>query len=177
MTRTWIVRLGLLTLLAQPVAAQNGIRGIDMRTELIRLHGLERFCEPERALRLDTVEYADLTGDGREEAVVRGLSCLAGTGGADVVGVVALDGDRPVMLPMADEGAGLSSPELFVGAAYTPGLAVQEGRLVRYYTMFPKDWDGRHERRGWTRTILYRWDGDGFVVSDVRDTPPPSDRL
>ena len=48
-------------------------------------------------LDVENPDYADLDGDGQEEAIYEGFTCMSGTGGMDFFGVVKLMQDGKVV--------------------------------------------------------------------------------
>lgn len=79
------------------------------------------------------VSYADLTGDGIEEAVVR-VTCTFGANGAeDTVDVWGLEGDEPAMLAGVDEPPSSLDSEL---PPTVQGVDTSDGRVVVTWSQY-----------------------------------------
>jgi hypothetical protein len=121
---------------------------------------------------LAPVLYGDLDGDGQEEAVVEGWSCLSGNGGADFRGVLKLMEDGKLSVLPIDP-----MPKTFKGRNATADLRghmvvdIKDGRLHEVYAIYTgAEANCCHE--GGERRFIYRWDGHQFVVDDMIDVPP-----
>jgi len=117
------------------------------------------------------VEYADLDGDGAEEAIVTASSCLTGTAGPDIVRVYRLAPDGGVVeMPVSQDPR-------FEGRRYDEGLCwksgsrltARGGRLVREYS----DASGLEH----PLTVFYGWSGKEFRVASVQKDPHIQARL
>jgi hypothetical protein len=121
---------------------------------------------------LAPVLYGDLDGDGLEEAVVEGWSCLSGNGGADFRGVLKLmpDGDL-VVLPIEP------MPNVFKGRNPYADLRghmvieIKDGRLHETYAIYTGA-EANCCPEGGERRFIYRWDGHRFALDDIIDVPP-----
>jgi hypothetical protein len=121
---------------------------------------------------LAPILYADLDGDGQEEAAVEGWSCLSGNGGADFRGVLKLMPDgKLVALPFE------SVPKTFKGRdpyAHLRGhmvIKITGGRFNEVYGIY----NGSEPNccaEGGERRFIYRWDGHQFALDDMIDVPP-----
>jgi hypothetical protein len=138
------------------------------------LADLETTCgDGEKPLQsLAPVLYGDLDGDGQEEAVVEGFSCLSGNGGADFRGVLKLMADGKLsFLPIEP------MPKTFKGRNPTAGLRghmvveIKHGRLHEIYAIYTGA-DANCCPEGGQRDFVYRWDGHQFIVDDMIDIPP-----
>ncbi len=154
---------------AHPEAA-DAIRKVNFRSYLLARDGLgarlaAEFCERD-PIRHVAVHYADLIGQGDEQAVVEATTCAMGNGGADITEVFRrLPDGALVSLPLDD--AGYRDGDLYAGQRRTPRLEVQRGRLTRWFMRSgdaPKG--GMLQIR---RTITYRWSNDRFVIDSVKD--------
>lgn len=121
--------------------------------------------------------YTDLTGDGREEAVVSGWSCWSGTGGPDVRGVFMLSATgTPERLPIEDHRYIVDGVNYSDGFAGHQRLRVRDGRLIEIVPVYRRG-DGNCCPEGGSRTFVYRWDGSIFVVQSVEIERPPASTL
>jgi hypothetical protein len=123
--------------------------------------------ENEQALR--NAQYADLDGDGEEEAVVVAWTPLDGTGGPSFQRVLKLTAGGDVVSLKIDDDPAFFGQE-FRGKAW---LHLENDRLVKSCPLYV----GKEPNccpEGGERRIFYRWDGKAFVVDRVRDVPPPS---
>ncbi len=121
---------------------------------------------------LAPILYADLDGDGQEEAAVEGFSCLSGNGGADFRGVLKLMPDGKLsVLPIEP------MPKTFKGRNATADLRshmvvkIKDGRLHELYAIYSGA-EANCCPEGGQRDFVYRWDGHQFVVDDMIDVPP-----
>ncbi len=179
-SRTWAMGLGpgALSLLSYFIVfASNpkSIRDIDLISYIIHRNNLVEACKgfsddsTENPIHFWEVEYADLDGDGAEEAVIEAASCAMGTGGCDIVEVLKLLPTGELRsLKITHEG--YQEPKEYDGMRSTPRLDVWDGHLVSWYTINAKDPD--KPKSGWTKTLVFKWTGDRFVVEKVLETPP-----
>jgi len=121
---------------------------------------------------LAPVLYGDLDGDGQEEAVVEGFSCLSGNGGADFRGVLKLMADGKLsILPIEP------MPKTFKGRNATADLRahmvveIKNGRLHEIYAIYTGA-EANCCPEGGQRDFVYRWDGHRFALDDIIDVPP-----
>jgi hypothetical protein len=116
--------------------------------------------------------YADLDGDGQEEAAVEGWSCLSGNGGADFWGVLKLQPSGKLAVlpidPMPKTFKGRNSYEDLRGHI---SLEIKDGRLNEVYGIY-KSSDANCCPEGGARRFIYRWDGHRFALDDMIDSPP-----
>ncbi len=159
---------------------ESGIRKINFEQFLIDSEGLQglpaKFGEdPDKVSPIKglNVEYADLTGDGEEEAVVEATTIAMGNGGADIVRIFTLD-KKNVPAELKVDNSGFKG-NLFEGQHHsTPRLGIKNGKLTCWYPMY-----GVNEKKpkaGWTRNIIYRWSGSQFVIDQVNDVPPSENK-
>jgi hypothetical protein len=165
-----------------PAGKTAGIRAIDVKafveTHLGDLNPdlaeLDTACGGgEKLLQsLAPVLYGDLDGDGQEEAVVLGWSCLSGNGGADFRGVLKLSPDGKLsVLPIEP------MPRTFKGRnAYTDlrghmVVEITNGRLHEVYAIYAGA-EANCCPEGAERRFIYRWDGHRFALDDMIDVPP-----
>ena len=120
-----------------------------------------------------TLEYGDLGGDGREEALYEGFTCYSGTGGADFFGVLKLKPDgKLVALRIAP------TPKVFKGRNPEQNLrlpkqrhAIQNGRLGVIYPVYKNEDECYTCATGGERQFVHRWDGHQFALDDIIDVP------
>ncbi len=177
--RIAIFAIGMIALSGNLVASdskkQKSIRDIDLKAYIVARDALVKNCEEflgragEDPIHFWEVEYADLDGDGSEEAVIEAATCVMGTGGCDVVEVLKLLPNSELqVLEVTHEG--YSEPPEYDGTGSTPRMDVKDGQLVSWYVIHAKT-PGK-PKRGWTKTLLYRWKDNRFVVDRVMETPP-----
>ncbi len=151
---------------------QQSIRSIDFETLLNTQFDYHTDCAV--APGVDTIKdfatiYADITGDGNEEAVITAWSCLSGTGGADVHVVYSLDNQgNPIRLPV-EESLVFEGKDYSVGIAGHVKYGVEYGSLVMRMPVY-RDGDANCCPSGGDRAFTFEWDGKSFVVSKVADT-------
>jgi uncharacterized protein YecT (DUF1311 family) len=120
------------------------------------------------AISISHLEYYDLTGHGREEAIVVASTCMTGTAGPDVHAVFTRNVSGEVVeLPFhREEGqpgfSTLKRLPVFGNPNYT--LRVEKGLLVA-------SWMDSSDREN-PLTIRYKWNGSAFVVDSVQQTGP-----
>lgn len=120
--------------------------------------------------------YHDFDDDGFDEAVVLGYSCIAGTGGADLLGVFTrTESGEVVELDVADVASASESETIHRGLRGKVGLKVLNGRLVEEYPIY-RDKDPNCCPSGGVRRFSFRWDGKAFVVDKVEDIAAEQDR-
>ena len=117
-----------------------------------------------------TVTFADLDGDGAEEAVVEATTCRMGNGGADIVEVLKLDQSQHLVSLKIDD-SDFDQGKLYDGQSWTPRLELLDGRLTRWFVMYDKG-AGSNPKKGFKRVIQFKWSGDRFVVEKVADFSP-----
>ena len=177
-TRAIIVILGALPFLGCVVifaSPPKSIRDIDLKSYIIHRDNLVEFCKGliddslESPIHFWEVEYADLDGDGAEEAVVEAATCAMGTGGCDIVEVLKLLPTGELRsLKITHEG--YQEPKEYEGVRSTPRLDVKDGHLISWYVINATDPD--KPKSGWTKTLIFKWKHDRFVVDKVVETPP-----
>lgn len=130
-------------------------------------------CESLDAIHIGHLEYFDFTGDGRQEAIVVGSTCMTGTGGPDIHSVYAGDAEGKVVeLPFLNEKGDPPLPSgkewrswIFGNANY--GLAVESGELI-------VRWSDTSDREA-PAIAWYKWDGKRFVLDHMKiDGPFPT---
>jgi uncharacterized protein YecT (DUF1311 family) len=123
-----------------------------------------KFAAPHR-LSISHLEYFDLIGNGKQQAVVVGSTCMTGTAGPDVHAVFERNAEgKVVSLPFkrVEEEKPLNRLPLFGNRNYT--LMVANGRPIAKW----KDSSDREE----PLTIHYKWDGSSFVLESMEKEGP-----
>jgi hypothetical protein len=170
---------------AKPPSATEkttGIRAIDIKpfveSHLGELNpdlaDLDTACgEGEKPLQsLAPVLYGDLDGDGQEEAVVEGWSCLSGNGGADFRGVLKLMPDGKLsVLPIEPMPKTFKGRNAYADLRGHMVVEIKDGRLHEVYGIYTAA-DANCCPEGGERRFIYRWDGQRFVLDDMIDAPP-----
>jgi hypothetical protein len=126
-----VVRKQLSALLPEAQA----IRFVDFYDYLVKLNAeLLDGCGDQDLLTINEIEFADLDHDGQEEAVVEATTCGMGTGVADITEVFKLLDKGELTALKINNG---EYENLYEGSQLSPRLNVQNGRLIRWYIMFP----------------------------------------
>jgi|SRR5580658_48322 hypothetical protein len=128
-------------------------------------------------LEVDKLEYADLDGDGQEEAIYEGFTCMSGTGGADFFGVVKLTREgKLVEMPIKPHEGPLNGRDVYRGLRGHMSLAVQNGKLVEVYPVYTDEKECEACSSGGQRRFIFHWDGSQFVLENVVNAPEQSAR-
>jgi hypothetical protein len=120
------------------------------------------------------VQYGDLDGDGQDEAVYQGFTCMSGTAGVDYFGVLKMLPDGKIV-PLAIEGQRnqfKGRHDLYQGLRGHLRLEIQNGRLVEIFPVYASEQECNACSSGGERKFVYRWDGHQFTLDDIMDTPP-----
>jgi hypothetical protein len=125
-------------------------------------------------IEVDNLDYADLDGDGREEAVYEGFTCMSGSGGMDFFGIVRLQDGKLVDMPIAPYADTFKGRYLYDGLRGHMGLAIQSGKLVETYPVYASEKECEACSTGGQRQFVFGWDGHRFVLESVVDVPEPS---
>jgi tetratricopeptide (TPR) repeat protein len=113
--------------------------------------------------------YADLDGDGDDDVVIGGYSCLSGTAGLDAMAVYRLDAaGHPARMRVTTPGRMFAGRDVFAGLRGRMRLHVEQGRLVQIFPVFRAEDANCCASAGW-RTLTYRWTGRDFVLDRVND--------
>ena len=120
------------------------------------------------------VQYGDLDGDGQDEAVYQGITCMSGTAGVDYFGVLKMLPDGKIVpLPIEGERNQFKGRHnLYEGLRGHLRLEIQNGRLVEIYPVYGNEKECNACSSGGERKFIYRWDGHQFTLDDIMDTPP-----
>ncbi len=160
--------------------AGQGIRGVDLEKFLSTHYGevnaeldLETACgEGQKPIQsVAPAIYGDLDGDGQEEAAFVAFTCLSGSGGADLFGVLKMMPDGKLAAlpiePMPKVFKGKNTYEALRGHM---NLEIKDGRLVETYPIY-EGGEANCCPEGGQRRFVYRWDGHQFVHDDMIDVP------
>lgn len=117
----------------------------------------------------DDVLFADLDGDGGDEAVVSVVCRYGANGEQHTVQVWTLDGNRPVVAGRVTE-----APETVAEASAFPpavaGVAVEGDEVVVTFTTYGDD--DPHCCPSQSTAVRYTFDGDALVAGDEPVTSP-----
>jgi hypothetical protein len=163
--------------------ALKGIRDVDLQKFLktryleIRpdLDVLEEQCPEgqDHVQSLAPFQYADLDGDGQEEAVFEGFTCMAGTAGIDFFGVLKVMPDgKLVGLPFEKEGKEFKGRNPYQGLRGHLRLEIEDARLLKVFPVYSNEKQCNSCADGGEREFVYRWDGHHFILDDIIDVPP-----
>ena len=145
-----ICALAIVSCLSNAIFAKdqpNSIRNFDFQSYLIKRNGLtnEGCGSEELPIKNIQTAYADLMGDGNEEAVVEATTCAMGNGGADIVEVFKLDSKgNPASLKIDDSK--LSTQDLYKGQFRTPRLEPSNGKLTRWFIQRPESFHSKKRK-------------------------------
>jgi hypothetical protein len=164
----------------ETTGAGKGIRGVDLEKFLSTHYGevnaeldLETACgEGQKPIQsVAPAIYGDLDGDGQEEAAFVAFTCLSGSGGADLFGVLKMMPDGKLAAlpiePMPKVFKGKNTYEALRGHM---NLEIKDGRLVETYPIY-EGGEANCCPEGGQRRFIYRWDGHQFVHDDMIDVP------
>jgi hypothetical protein len=137
------------------------------------LENLKDECgEGQDPIRSVEIQYGDVDGDGQDEALYQGFTCVSGSAGVDYAGIVKLQPNgKLVELPIA------KIPEDFKGRNPFEGLRghvrweLKDGRFVEIYPVYKGD-ECEARSEGGERKFVFRWDGHRFVLDDIIDISP-----
>ena len=88
-------------------------------------------------LDVENLDYADLDGDGQEEAIYEGFTSMSGTGGMDFFGVVKLMQDgRLVDMPIKAHEGLFKGRDVYDRLRGHMSPAVKNGKLVEVYPVY-----------------------------------------
>jgi uncharacterized protein YecT (DUF1311 family) len=124
-------------------------------------------CESLDQIVIDHLEYFDLIGDGRKEAVVVASTCTTGTAGPDVHAVYERDANGKIVehsLDQTSPAAGGIQPRPPVFGNPNYGIGVEGGHLVAR-------WMDSSEREN-PLIVWYKWNGKEFVIDRMKVEGP-----
>ena len=172
---------------AQPPGAARTLRAVDVKKLLeantfgivpsSQIEELKEDCagNGRDLLEVENLDYADLDGDGQEEAIYEGFTCMSGTGGADFFGVVKLTHDgKLVDMPIQPHEGPFKGRDVYTGLRGHMSVAVRNGRLVEVYPVYADEKECEACSSAGQRQFFFHWDGSRFVLQDVLDVPEPS---
>lgn len=157
----------------------QSIRKIDFKKYFEETLGYKKMCSdtfpPDSdyipdIVRLEPIQYADLNGDMKEEAVVGAFSCMSGTGGPDILGVYGLDDSDKIIELEIDNSKTFNGQNIYDKFGGHTNLTVENGNLVKFFPLYNKD-DPNCCPTGGSRRITHGWDGMKFVIVKVEDLP------
>jgi hypothetical protein len=168
---------------AAPASAKTGknIHDVDVEdflnthyTEMdSNLENLKDECpEGEDPIRSVDIQYGDVDGDGQEEALFQGYTCMAGSSGVDYSGIVKLQPDgKLVGLPIAQIPDTFKGRDPFDGLRGHLRMDIEDGRFVERYPVYKAN-ECEACSSGGERKLVFRWDGHQFVLDDIIDISP-----
>jgi hypothetical protein len=128
-------------------------------------------------LQVANLDYADLDGDGQEEAIYEGFTCMSGSGGMDFFGIVKLTTDgKLVDMPIKPHEGPFQGRDVYHGLRGHMTLTVQNGKLVEAYPVYADEKECEACSSGGERHFIFHWDGSRFVLENVVDVPEPPAR-
>lgn len=136
------------------------------------LENLKDECpEGEDPIRSVDIQYGDVDGDGQEEALFQGYTCMAGTSGVDYSGIVKLQANgKLVGLPIAPAPDTFKGRKPFEGLRGHVRLDIEDGRFVEIYPVYKAD-ECEACSEGGQRKFVFRWGGHQFILDDIMDIP------
>lgn len=104
----------------------------------LQLRGKLRAADNGRdLLDVENPDYADLDGDGQEEAIYEGFTCMSDTGGMDFFGAVKLMQDgKLVDMPIKPHEGRFKGRDVYDRLRGHMSLAVKNGKLVEVYPVY-----------------------------------------
>ncbi len=125
-------------------------------------------------LDVENLDYADLDGDGQEEAIYEGFTCMSGSAGMDFFGVVKLTPDgKLVDMPIKAHEGSFKGRDVYDGLRGHMSLSVENGKLAEVYPVYANEKECEACSSGGQRRFIFRWNGSAFVLEDVVDVPVP----
>ena len=136
------------------------------------LENLKDGCgEGQDAIRSVEIQYGDVDGDGQDEAIYQGFTCMSGSGGVDYLGVVKLQPNGKLAdLPIAKIPETFKGRDPFEGLRGHIRLDIEDGRLVERYPVY-KGGECEACSEGGERKFVFRWDGHQLVLDNIVDIP------
>ena len=105
-----------------PATTKSTVRDIDFAQFLLTRNNLGAAlaveCPGVEKIQQLTVNFADLDGDGAEEAVLEATTCRMGNGGADIVEVLKMDQSRHLVSLKIDD-SNFAQSKLYEGQSWT----------------------------------------------------------
>ncbi len=134
---------------------------------------LKEECEEgQDPIRSVEIQYGDVDGDGQEEALFQGYTCMAGTSGVDYSGIVKLQpSGKLVGLPIAPAPDAFKGRKPFEGLRGHVRLSIENGRFVETYPVYTGD-ECEACSSGGQRKFVFRWNGHEFALDDIINVPP-----
>ncbi len=137
------------------------IRDFDFNAYLTR-HYADCLTVSKSTVDITSIEYHDLNGDGREEALVIASSCHAGTGGPDIHAVYALDQTGRVRELAINDNKGV-----FMGKPVYNYLTGNRNYTLRHDDDLLVEEFHDNSGREFPLTLSFKWTGNEFKLVDV----------
>jgi uncharacterized protein YecT (DUF1311 family) len=150
--------LGLMSL-SLPEASSASVRQFDFADYLSQKYAPD--CG-KRAIEINSVSFADVDGDGSDEALIVASSCLTGTAGPDIHAVVRFDKSGQLRdLPIDDAKGRFKGRRIYDGLVGNRNYSLEfrDGVLLERFM----DTSGRAA----PLTLRFRWTGRRFRLVDV----------
>jgi len=157
----------LLALLPFSAWAQGNASDQITQAEIKQVINEHSDCDSLDQIDISHLEYFDLLGDGRKQAIVVASTCITGTAGSDIHGVYERGPDGNIveyLLDWTDPVSGPNSMKLPVFGNPNFTLAVESGKLVAH-------WGDGSDREN-PLVIWYKWDGKDFIVDHMKVEGP-----
>jgi len=152
---------------------EGSIRAIDFEQYLMpRALEAEELCGTtgQDVLKIWDIEYADLDGDKKEEAIVEAQTCAMGQGGSDITEVYKLTKMGLITLPIDRKNEKLIIPAEYERAgSRSYRLDVRKGVLVTWYPVYRAGQGRSGPQLVWS--VTYKWNGKAFIPSQVNIVP------
>jgi hypothetical protein len=166
---------------AAPKSASNkadAIRGMDFgkaMNEIALAQDADDCAETDQPTpHIAQTEFGDLDGDGIEEAVVTAYSCLAGTGGVDLMAVFKLSGGTlkrfPIDFDLEKPLPPFEGRDVSTGLRGHLGVKIRSGQLLLELPIYNPG-DANCCPSGGLRQFILRWDGTKLALENVVDLP------
>ena len=150
------------------------IRDVDFKKVIVEEQKLleAELCEHRAGFAvIENLQYADLDGDSKEEAVVTASTCLQGTAGPDIARVYKLTRDGALhILPRDILVSVHEDVEIHFGNEPGLVLSVEKGILVGSFSIH-NERDPNCCPMGGVRKIYWRWNGQRFAIRTIRHFP------
>jgi hypothetical protein len=169
----------------QPVKSTKTIHDVDVEDFVTQhyseldpnLENLKDECaEGQDPIRSVDIQYGDVDGDGQDEALYQGFTCMSGSAGVDYSGIVKLQlNGKLVGLPIAQILDTFKGRNPFEGLRGHVRWEIEDGRFVEIYPVYKGD-ECEACSEGGQRKFVFRWDGHQLVLDRIVDIPPGEER-
>ncbi|MEI6238254.1 MAG: hypothetical protein WCP15_01810 [bacterium] len=116
---------------------------------------------------INSLDYADVDGDEKEEAILSVTSCFTGNAGPDIQGIYRLTSGKVYELKINNDGQGKFSMDNVFAKSRSPGnYTVLNGVLYYSFMLYNED-DPQCCATGGSIKIQYKWTGTEFDIFNV----------